>query len=478
MNKSTLIDILGTFDKEQIKKFGIFLNSPYHNKNSNVVKVFNYIKKFFPEFRDPKLEREILWKSLFPEREYRYGVMKNMIFELQKLAEKFLSFEKFSSNEFEYGINLLSALADKNLTSLYNKNAKHFISQLNKSKIGLHYYYYKYIFESGELNNIIQNKQKNHKSVNPNESLLIYFFINFFSSNYNSLHDSILYNIPYDNEYLNVVNGFFKDCPVRKNKYALIFYYVISTLLHSDDESIFFKLKDSYAKNSGRLSKDIRYNVLTALVNFCTFHVMKGNTKFIKEQFKIYRLMVETGIYNNGKDKFINPYMYANIVSMAANLRQYGWAEKFIEKFKNNLDKSHREQCIPFAMVSLNLKRKKFDTALEYLSKVKSGDVIDKITIRRFQLMLYYESGYLDELHSLIDTSRHFVKNDKKTSVRTKNILNNFLYFVKKFAGVKGDIENKKYDQFYLNNLRSQINEKEVSNKIWLMEKLDELEGS
>ncbi|MBK9331192.1 MAG: hypothetical protein IPM96_02045 [Ignavibacteria bacterium] len=85
---------------------------------------------------------------------------------------------------------------------------------------------------------------------------------------------------------------------------------------------------------------------------------MKGNTKFINEQFKIYKQMIETGIYNNGKDNFINPYMYANIVSMAANLRRYSWAENFAEKFRSKLNSSHRKQCFQFAMVSLNLKRK------------------------------------------------------------------------------------------------------------------------
>ncbi|MBK9331652.1 MAG: hypothetical protein IPM96_04405 [Ignavibacteria bacterium] len=203
---------------------------------------------------------------------------------------------------------------------------------------------------------------------------------------------------------------------------------------------------------------------------------MKGNTKFINEQFKIYKQMIETGIYNNGKDNFINPYMYANIVSMAANLRRYSWAENFAEKFRSKLNSSHRKQCFQFAMVSLNLKRKKFDAALEYLSKVKSGDVIDKITIRRFQLMLYYESGFFDELHSLIDTTKHFITNDKKTSAGAKNIFGNFLYFVKKFAEVKGNIKNKKYDEYYLINLKKELSEKDVSNKLWLTEKIDELE--
>lgn len=480
MLNSTLLEILRTFDKEQIKKFGMFLISPYHNNNSNVVKLFNSIKKYSPEFINAGLERETLWKTLFPEREFQYGVMKNLIYELQKLTEKFLSFEKYSSSEFEYDMNLLDALLDKKLITLFNKNSKNLKAQLLKSKIDLNYFYNKYILESRELNSLYLNKNSNNKpgnsTGNPNESLLIFFFINFFNSNYNSLHESILYNNPYDNEYMNSVSVFFNISPVKKNNYASMYSSVIETLLNPNDESIFFGLKSLFGKNSGRLGKELKYNVLTALINFCNFQIMKGNTKFIKEQFIIYKMMIDSGNYNNGKDNFINPYMYANIVSMAANLRQFSWAEKFIESFKNKLDISHREQYYLFAMVALNLKRKKFDTALEYFSRLKSGDVIDKITIRRFQLMLYYESGYFDELHSLIDSSKHFISNDYKTSARAKTIFNNFLYFVNKLTEVKGNVKNKKFDRFYFSNLKKQINEREVSNKIWLMEKLDELQ--
>lgn len=481
MLKSTLLDILRTFNKEQLKNFGLFLNSPYHNRNSNVLKLFNSVKSFYPAFDNKRLQRELLWKSLFPGREFRYGVMKNLIFELQKLSEKFLSLEKFGSNEFEFGVNLLDAFLDKDLKTLFYKNTKYYKSRLIKSGIDVKYFYYKYIFESKELNQIYLSEKKKHKDVipagNPNESLLIFFFISFFNSNYNSLHESVLYNSPYDKGYLDSVIDFCKNSPVKNNKYVSVFSSVINTLLFPDDERIFYSLKKSLKSNSGKLSSELIYNVFTALANFCTMKMMKGNSEFIKEQFGIYKLMIESGNYSNGKDNYINPYMYANIVSMAANLRQFSWAERFIEKFKNKLEKSRREQCFPFAMVSLNLKRKRFGTALEYLSRVKSGDVIDKITIRRFQMMLYYESGYLDELHSLIDATRHFIANDRKTSVRTKNIFNNFLYFVNKFTEIKGNIKNKKYDGYFLDKLRKQINERELSNKTWILEKLEELEN-
>lgn len=48
MIKSTLLELLKTFNKEELKRFEDFLRSPYYNNNSNVIKLFNVIKSIFP----------------------------------------------------------------------------------------------------------------------------------------------------------------------------------------------------------------------------------------------------------------------------------------------------------------------------------------------------------------------------------------------------------------------------------------------
>ena len=86
MNKSSLIEILRSFDKEELTKFEDFLNSPYHNKNRNTLRLFTVVKKYFPNFKSEELNKEIVWKKLFPDKDYNYGVMKNQIHELSKLC--------------------------------------------------------------------------------------------------------------------------------------------------------------------------------------------------------------------------------------------------------------------------------------------------------------------------------------------------------------------------------------------------------
>ncbi|MBK7253196.1 MAG: hypothetical protein IPI04_04550 [Ignavibacteria bacterium] len=153
MIKSTLLELLKTFNKEELKRFEDFLRSPYYNKNSNVIKLFNVIKKYFPDLDSTKLKRESVWDELFPEKSFNYGVMKNLIFELQKLSEKFLHLLHYEENKFEQELNLLRKLNDRNLFQLFEKNLKLFKTAVNNSPIAPDHFYYKFLTEA--LNSLI-----------------------------------------------------------------------------------------------------------------------------------------------------------------------------------------------------------------------------------------------------------------------------------------------------------------------------------
>ena len=45
------------------------------------------------------LDKEELWKKLFPKKEYNYGIIKNIIYDITKLAERFLETEGLNTDE-------------------------------------------------------------------------------------------------------------------------------------------------------------------------------------------------------------------------------------------------------------------------------------------------------------------------------------------------------------------------------------------
>jgi len=101
MLNSTLIEIFKTFEKTDLKRFEDFLKSPYFNKKTNVVALFNIIKTHFPDYKTENLKKETVWKKLYPDKNFNYGVMKNFIHDLTKLAENYLQTQILESGSFK-----------------------------------------------------------------------------------------------------------------------------------------------------------------------------------------------------------------------------------------------------------------------------------------------------------------------------------------------------------------------------------------
>lgn len=75
MFSNIAIDLLKTLSKEETKKFDAFINSPYYNTNTAVIRLFNTIKKYAPEFTDDSLRREKLFKKVYPEKPITNSVL-------------------------------------------------------------------------------------------------------------------------------------------------------------------------------------------------------------------------------------------------------------------------------------------------------------------------------------------------------------------------------------------------------------------
>lgn len=95
MRKTNLINILSNFTPNEMKEMGDFLTSPYFNKNKKVIELFSLLKDLYPDFNTPKSDKEIVYKKLYPGKEYNDGIMRLMIHSLNILCEDFISISKF-----------------------------------------------------------------------------------------------------------------------------------------------------------------------------------------------------------------------------------------------------------------------------------------------------------------------------------------------------------------------------------------------
>ena len=208
-------------------------------------------------------------------------------------------------------------------------------------------------------------------------------------------------------------------------------------------------------------------------MEYCNRNIMNGKIEYVKEMFDISVYIFENGLLISDKKGYMNPFVFIQIISTAGSLNKFDFVKKFIKENTVKLNPEYRDRFYNFAYLTLNFKMKNFSEAMEYVSKMEVKSQMDHVSIKRYQLMIYYESDYTDELYSLIEAFRNFITKNKKLAENVKQQAWKFIYFIKKLSDAK--YNNNTTRKILISNLKDELIEAEVINKLWLLEKAEEL---
>ncbi len=89
MYNTQTVEILKKLDKDELKRFGDFLMSPFFNNSSFIVKIYDTVKKEYPAFTGNSLEPEIIFKKLYPAESFKNTRIRNLYAEFGNLLRKF-----------------------------------------------------------------------------------------------------------------------------------------------------------------------------------------------------------------------------------------------------------------------------------------------------------------------------------------------------------------------------------------------------
>jgi hypothetical protein len=89
--------------------------------------------------------------------------------------------------------------------------------------------------------------------------------------------------------------------------------------------------------------------------------------------------------------------------------------------------------------------------------------------------MIFYEQDFTEELNSLIDASRHYISIDRYVTTEVKKIFLDFLKTIKKLSQLKNSVQTKSVSEFELRKFKTEIISKQIIDKNWFIEKVEEL---
>ncbi len=476
MVNTKLVKLLKTFSKKEIVKFGEFVQSPYYNKNKNVMDLSEVILSYYPDFEREDFTEEVIFSKAFTGEKYDYFKIKNVISDIYLLTLMFLKMRVSENKEYENEIGLLNELHERKLDLIYDQRERKVSEYLDNSAIKDETYYLlrhnlgkintsHYKFEkSGYLFDQIQNEF---------ETFLDYSLTGFLRLYSKMLHNRNHGNINFNMKMFENVWEYVKDKDFEDNPSCQIYRQIISLELTKDEKEYrgLLALKEKY--NDNMPTEDIYY-ILLIINSFAAYRLNLGDESYYRDRFLSFKEQIDRNFFQGNiiYPNFITTYTSA---CLAGELE---WAEDFKKRLQGGIIPiEEKSNTLNYCNAFLAYRLKQYDKALEYFAKTSLKLFMFKVMVRSYTARIFYEQNMYEQTLSAVDAFRHYLKTEKLMAEPQKKAHYDFIKHIIRLAELKAEGINKK-NSVDLQMLKKQIGQMEsnpLGAKNWLIEKANEL---
>ncbi len=484
-----LIELLKTFSEKELMKLYKFLNSPYFNNSRRIVTLFQVLKKFYPDFEKRNFTREYIFKLVYKNSEYNDSTFRNLMSDLLQLTLKFLMIEGIEKKEVESSFYVTQELFSRGKIDL-------FISKMNNidkilkdtSNLDGEYFHNKFRAETDHfyvnlLTKRVLKKQivvsESEKLISGLVSLLNYFVLESIKHNDNLFNYSRTYNIKSNivkvNQFLEIINfenliKYLRENSSNEIPIVELYYNLLKASTNIEEEKYYFRLKESVFKCSEHLGLNDNNFLHSRLIDYCVKKINLGihsSFDLNEEIYELYQIYVKNEFYKTLSNTNLPFDAYRNVLINCITTKKLKEMEEFIKVYSKKLLPAHIDSIVNYSYALLFFEKKQFSKAMEYLNKIKFDQFVFKLDMKNLQLKLAFELGYYESAVSIIDTYKHFLKNNALISESRRIMHNNFLNYANKLIQFKFG-SSKVNIPFLKEQLEKS---KDVFDKGWLIEK-------
>lgn len=477
IENSKLAELLGSLNESELKSFENYILSPYFNNSEQIIKLFQIIKKAHPTFSNT--DKEAIFKAIYPKEEYKDKKIRDILSRMLKLAEDFLAQEKFNSNKLLSIKLTLQELAAKNLEKHFVAKAKEADTEINKEKtISASFLFEKYSIYKEKRNylTLINDSIKSpdfYKDISVEIEMFEFYMlykilrygISVFLNQKTIKHD-------YDFKILELVLNYVKNNPQFQEPIIMILYYLI-ILNRGEGEAgrnTYMELRKLIDENIRNFDKVDQTLILVEQFNYTKIQSLKGDAFYKQENYRILKQNTEMDIYPR-EGIYFTDSSYIMIAATAFIQKDFEWAEKFMNDYKDKLDPLKRDNIYLYTLSVMHYRKKNYGEALKGLAKVSFDDFYYQMRVKNHQLKIYIETADYESAERTVDAFKHFLATAKYMPDFIRVRFSNYVNFVSRI--VNAHLSENSDNFIEIRKDIGKLDQENLENKVWLLEQIN-----
>lgn len=482
MYKNKLFQLLERLDRKEMTRFKEFIVSPYFNKHKNVIALVEYLNDIYPDFNERNCSREKLYPIVLVGKAHNRSELALVFTYTKRLLEKFFIIEGQQNLKLSRHVVLLQKLRKQEHYLIYEKKlqtTQEWLSKENTQDVDYQYANYQIAKEKDQYYRQL-HQYRSDDSLQEKQNCLDRFYLS------EKLRDAceILVRqshlqVNYSSRLLDVlINEVEQNWSYYQSIPSIAVYYEIYQMLQKNTMFAYQKALERVSVDNVYFNQYEQQIIYQYLQNYCTAQLNKGYSEYLRQWFNLTRLQLEKKLLFEQNN--LSEWHYKNLVTVGLRLGEQIWVKEFIEHYKSYLHPEQQEHAYTFNLATFHYYQKEYDKVLELLRYLDISDVRYSFSAKSMLLCTYYELDEEEALLALCEAFDKYIKRQKTVSEDYRKGTENLVKYTRKLASLKSKLGYEKREKIgaSFDKLEQRIlEENNIFNKKWLVEKLEELKS-
>ncbi len=466
MTDTTVFKLCNKLTRAELLSFRKVVHSPYFNTREEVARLFEYLADNLGG-KPTKFERAAVLKHTFPDQKNVSDENLNRAASaLTDVIRTWLSIEEMRADANQSQVYLQLAYKRRGMTEFREKALPQAIAENNRQPLrDLQYHYRQCVLNWDRFDHAARVKWENRSEFQSmTEQQAYYLLTKIIKLGCLGVSFEARLGERYDMLFLDEAVRYVEEKNLMHIPAISTFYHVYKCLKNEDSQLHAQQIRKMLAENSDKFSNfDLQFITLSLTSFLVHQHTETGDISFLRESFDLFKTALESGVLT--PNKVLSKYTFFQIVDHAISLKEFDWAENFVEEYKKFLPEPDRENTYQFHLALCHFHRKNYGEAVKLLQKIIVRDeVLYNLEARGMMVSILYESGSHDTANYQLESYKTFLRRHPEAgNVREPH--QNFIKMTQKL--LKSNLK----DAAVASKLREEIEQtKNLREKGWLLE--------